>query len=89
MQENEQPPVAGKAANRERELQFFGGVEQVHEIRAVRSACQGDVAMTEWVFDVTFKGGARKKWHQVAVQQWKGGKVASEKFYYDTGAVKA
>jgi SnoaL-like protein len=85
MQENLAPPTAGKAANRERELAFFGQVEQVHGVSLLGSAVNGDRSYSEWEYDITFKGGVRVKWAQATVRQWKDGKVAHERFYYHKG----
>ncbi len=85
MQENLAPPTAGKAANREREIAFFGQVEQVHGVELLGSAVNGNRSYSEWEYDITFKGGPRVKWAQTTVRQWKDGKVAHERFYYQKG----
>lgn len=85
MQENSEPPVPGKAANRDREKAFVDSVQAVHGIKLMRSAANGEVAFGEWLFDVTFKGGGRVKLEQVSVRQWRDGKVVNERFYYNKG----
>ncbi len=82
MRENAEPPIPGKAANRTREQAFVDSVGAVHKVELLGSAVDGDVAYSEWMFDVTFKGGARVQLHQVAARRWKNGKVVSERFYY-------
>jgi hypothetical protein len=83
MQENADPPFQGKDVNRKREQDFFGSVEKFHGAE-VRSSGVGDgVTLTEWLFDVTFKGGHRHKLEQVAVRHWENGKVVRERFYYN------
>lgn len=86
MQENNDPPCVGKAANRKREQDFFSSVEAWHGGNLDASAVQGDVSFSEWTMDVTLKGVGRVKMNQVAVRHWKNGKVAREKFYYNKGA---
>ncbi len=83
MQENSEPPVVGKAANREREKQFVASVQDVHELRVVSSAVGDDVSLSEWRFDVTFKSGQRVAWDQAVARRWKNGKVVRERFYYN------
>lgn len=85
MQENSAEPTVGKAANREREVQFVNSIQQFHGARVVSSAVNGDTSFSEWEMDVTFKGGARYKLAQVAVRQWSNGKVVRERFYYNKG----
>lgn len=85
MQENSSPPCVGKAANRQREEEFVASVDQVHGIRVVNSAINGDIAFSEWLMDLTFKNGARAQLEQVAVRTWKNGQVARERFYYNKG----
>lgn len=84
MQDNDDAPWSGKAYNRERELQFFGSVAEVHQLSLAASAAGDDFSASEWVYDITFKGGTRVKWGQTAARRWKDGKVVSERFYHRT-----
>lgn len=83
MSENAQPPCRGKAANRVREQAFVDSVGEVHAIQLLGSAVGDGVSFSEWMMDITYKGGARAQSHQAAVRRWKDGKVASERFYYN------
>ena len=85
MQENTAEPTAGKAANRKREEEFVASVEQFHSAQLLGSAVNGDRSFSEWEYDATFKGGFRTKMNQVAVRQWKNGKIVHERFYYNKG----
>jgi len=85
MQENEKPPTAGKAANRQREIDFFSSVEAFHSAAVLASAAGDGVSFCELEMDVTFKGASRVTMRQVAVRRWKDGKIVHEKFYYDGG----
>ncbi len=82
MQHNSDEPWTGKDVNREREKQFFASVEGFHGGRVIDSAVSGDVSFSEQEYDVTFKGGTRVKWAQVARRQWKDGQIVHERFYY-------
>ncbi len=82
MQENNDPPTAGKDPNRERELAFFHSVAEFHRARMLASAVNGDVTFSEWELDFTLKNGARVLLAQVAVRRWKDGRVVAERFYY-------
>jgi ketosteroid isomerase-like protein len=85
MQENSEPPFLGKAVNRKRQEEFVASVEQMHSLKLLSSAVNGDVSLSEWEFDATYKGGARMKVSEVAVRRWKNGLVAQERFYYSKG----
>lgn len=85
MQENSDAPFIGKALNREREIQFFSSIAELHDAKLLGSAVDGDRTFSEWFLDVTFQGGARYKLSQVAVRQWKNGQVVHERFYYNKG----
>lgn len=85
MQENNTPATVGKAANREREIKFVDSIEQFHSAAILNTAVQGNVSFSEWVMDVTFKGGVRVKLEQVAVRTWKDGEITHERFYYNAG----
>jgi hypothetical protein len=85
MQENAATPTVGKAANRERERKFVESIEQFHGASVLGSAVSGDRSYSEWVMDVTFKGGIRVKLEQVAVRQWRDGQIVHERFYFNAG----
>ncbi|MFV8750874.1 SnoaL-like domain-containing protein [Nannocystaceae bacterium ST9] len=82
MQENTDPPCVGKAANRERELQFFSNVQEFHGATLGAVVVGDDVSFSEWVLDVTFKGGNRITMTQVARRKWRDGLIVDERFYY-------
>lgn len=75
--------VAGKDANRTRENEFFASVEEFHGMEVVGITANEDEEKTtveSWM-EVTFKGGNKIKIEQVAVQDWKDGKIVRERFY--------
>jgi hypothetical protein len=82
MQENDGAPISGKAANREREKQFFGSIVEFRGAKVVSVAASGDKTYVEWFMDYTHKDWGKRAYNQVAVQTWKDGKITHEKFYY-------
>ncbi len=82
MQENTDPPCEGKAANRAREQKFVENVEQMHEVSLHGVAVADDLSYSEWIFDISFKGGFRVRTTQVAARRWRDGQVIHERFYY-------
>lgn len=88
MQDNANPPVVGKAANRERERAFFSGIT-VHQNRAVSIAVDGDQAVIRWLFEFTGGDGKRYRLDQLSHQSWKNGRIVKERFYYDSASIAA
>jgi len=84
MQENDQPPTVGKAANRAREIAALGGIVAFRNAQVLAVAEAGDKTIVEWFNDFTHKDYGDRRFHQVAVQTWKDGKIVHERFYYGT-----
>ena len=83
MQENDGQPFVGKDVNRKREQEFFASVEDFHGAEIVSKGFGDGASLTEWMLDLTFKGGQRTKLEQVGVRRWKDGKIVSERFCYN------
>lgn len=88
MQENNKPPVIGKAANLEREKQFVAYVKtwKTLNVRAIGVDEARGVTLVQSDFEFDAVDGKNFRYDQVAVQQWRNGRIVHEKFYYDTGA---
>jgi ketosteroid isomerase-like protein len=86
MRDNLDPPVVGRAANRERERAFFDGIT-VHQNRALSVAVDGDQAVIHWLFEFTGGDGKRYRLDQLAHQHWKDGRIVEERFYYDSAKI--
>lgn len=84
MQENNEEPRVGKAANRAYEKQFVDAVESWHaaDVLSLSTDESNGIAAVEWFFDFTFKGGQRMARKQVSIQHWKDGQIIKEQFYY-------
>lgn len=83
MQENDNPAVVGKVANRKREEEFFGSITEFRSAKILNVAIgENNTTMVEWHMDYTHKDWGIKNITQVAIQQWKDGKIINEKFYY-------
>jgi ketosteroid isomerase-like protein len=82
MQENDMPATVGKAANRQRELEFFGNIAEFRGASVGQILISGDTACIESSMDYVHKQYGDVKMTQVAVQRWKDGKIVSERFLY-------
>lgn len=84
MQENDQPPTVGKAANRIREEAFISNLVDFRgaEVKSLAVNEEEGVTMVEWFFDYTHKEWGDRTFSQVSVQQWRDGRIAREQFFY-------
>ena len=82
MQENGQPAVVGKDANRKREEEFFSKITDFRGAEVLNVTAGDDVTMVEWKFDYTHADWGDRNYNQVAVQRWKDGKIVDERYYY-------
>lgn len=89
MQENAGVPTVGKAANRERELEFYGNVTELRAIRVLDVAAGENVTMVVWHYDYTHQQWGEKAYTQVSVQHWRDDRIVREQFFYDSVPVPA
>ena len=82
MQENLNEPVAGHAANREREVAFLDSIAEVHGYDVHAVAADGDTTFVESTFRFTSKAGDEVALTQVARSRWRDGKIVEERFYH-------
>jgi ketosteroid isomerase-like protein len=84
MQDNANPPTKGLATNIEREKQFLNGVKEWKGFNVMASGVGDNVTFYESTMDFIATNGQPVHLEQVAVSKWKNGKIAYERFYYDT-----
>ena len=82
MAENDGEPTVGLPANLEREQAFVDHTTW-YDLKLKGVALGEDVAMVQWYMDFhNTQYGQRLAFTQVAVQQWRDGKIVDERFYY-------
>lgn len=83
MQENNQTPTVGKAANRSREEDFFAKADGFFDNAAIKDVAVGDnVTMVRWHYHYHHAEWGTKDYEQVSVQHWKDGLIVKEQFFY-------
>jgi hypothetical protein len=82
MQENENSPTIGKAANRKREEDFFSSIAEFRSATPLKVTVGDGVTMVQWHYDYTHKDWGLKNYIQVSVQEWRNGKIVREQFFY-------
>ena len=88
-QDNSSPERIGLEANVTRQAAALEGVAEVHENRAASVLVDGDRVVINWVFRATLKDGRRLHMDELALQTWRGDRIAHERFYYDPAALGA
>jgi hypothetical protein len=82
MQENETPPMKGKAANREREIDFFSDIVEFRKAEVRGITFGQNLSTVIWHYDYTHKSLGVRNYTQVSVQHWKDGLIIKEQFFY-------
>lgn len=88
MQENTGEPTVGLAANLEREQQFIDSVKEWTGFDVQAIATDGDdgsvtgMAFVQYSFSFVGQDDQPVTYAQVAVQQWKDGKIVKEQFFH-------
>ena len=73
--------AASREENVAREREFLGAVSEWRDATILHVAAGENVTMTEWHLDFVHETYGHKEGNQVAVQEWKDGKVVREQFY--------
>ena len=82
MQENSNSPVIGKAANRQREIDFLSNIQEFRSASVSGIGVGAEISFVVWSYDYTHKDWGVKNYTQVSVQNWKDGKIIKEQFFY-------
>src|SRR4026207_734607 len=82
MQENENPPTIGKAANLQREKEFYSSLTEFRNAKPLKITVGENTSMVQWHFDYTHKDWGVRNYKQVSVQDWKDGRIIKEQFFY-------
>lgn len=84
MQENGLEPRRGRDLLMAHEAKALARVERMltHPPRA--TLVDGDLTVVQWVFDAAGKDGVVRRLEELALQRWRGDRIAEERFFYDT-----
>ena len=83
MEEPAYGKTVGLAANLEREEKFVESVKEFKNFEATKVATGDNVSLYENVMDWVDVNGNDVHVEQVAVAEWKDGKIVYERFYYN------
>ena len=83
MQENGQTPRVGREALVANERQVLAAFEKTRA-RCVRPVfATGDQVVIRWLFEFSTASGATIRLEELALQRWRGDRIAEERFFYD------
>src|SRR5262245_41427363 len=83
MQENLGVTRSGRDAMAAHEEGVLRTVKSITTRPGSRYAINGDVVMVRWVFDIVQADGKGFTFDEIALQTWRGDRIAQERFYYD------
>lgn len=84
MQENDAEPRRGREALIKHEKAALERVRSIHTHPPSMVLVDGAHVMVAWRFDMTDHEGITRRLDEVAVQTWRGDRILTEKFIYDT-----
>jgi len=89
MQENGNPPRVGLKALVAHERGVMAAFREIRTMSVDTWLVDGDNVVVRWVFEFTRPDGSRFRMDELALQRWRGDRVAEERFYYDPAQLTA
>ncbi len=86
MQENAAEPRRGRDNLMAHEARALARLKLMHTHPARAVLVDGDRVVINWVFDATDPQGVTRRLEELAIQRWRGDRIAEERFFYDTAS---
>jgi ketosteroid isomerase-like protein len=83
MQENGEPPRTGRDRLIDHEWRMLAAHEAARTLPGTTYVLDGDRAVIHWTFEFTRKDGKRFRMEELALQRWRGDRIAEERFFYE------
>jgi hypothetical protein len=71
----------GKGATMEKLRGFVGSIQNVNEIRLIRSASSNNVSFSEYIFSFQMKDGSKIYWHEIIRSLWENDQIVEEQYF--------
>ncbi|HEY9218732.1 MAG TPA: nuclear transport factor 2 family protein [Phenylobacterium sp.] len=84
MQENLTEPRRGRELLMAHEQAALDRVAAMHTHPPTTVLLDGDDVVIAWTFDMTSKSGQVRRLQELALQRWRGDRIAEERFVYDS-----
>ena len=89
MQENGNAPRVGLSKLVDHERGVMAAFKEIRTLPVKKWLVDGDHVIINWVFEFTRPDGTRFRMDELALQRWRGDRVAEERFYYDPAQLAA
>ena len=89
MRENGNPPRVGLKALVAHERGVMAAFNEIRTLPVKTWLVDGDQVVFNWVFEFTRPDGTCFRMDELALQRWRGDRVAEEHFYYDPAQLAA
>jgi len=83
MQENDDPPRGGRDVLVAGERKVLAAHKDARTLPGSRFLLEGDRVVIHWTFEFTKPDGRRFRMEELALQRWRGERIAEERFFYD------
>ena len=84
MQENAMPPRYGRDRLMAHEAEALSRLKEMRTHAPKVVMVDGDDVLIHWVFDAVDATGTARRLEELALQSWRGDRIAAERFFYDT-----
>jgi ketosteroid isomerase-like protein len=88
MQENDHPPRKGRELLVKHEQSMMASFKTVRTLPVKTYLVEGDDVVIRWQFEFTRPDGKTLRMEELALQRWRGEKVAEERFFYDPAQLR-
>lgn len=86
MQEPGKEPRRGRETLMAHEAKALSRVARMHTHPPRAVLVDGDNVVVHWVFDAIAHDGTARRLEELAIQRWRGDRIAEERFFYDTAS---
>jgi len=83
MQENAEPPRSGRDRLIDQEWRMLSAHRSARTLPGSSVLVDGDMTVVRWVFECTRRDGTSFRVEELALQRWRGDRIAEERFFYD------
>jgi ketosteroid isomerase-like protein len=83
MQENGEPPRGGRDRLVEGERKVLAAHKEARTLPGSTFLLDGDRTVIHWTFVFTRQDGRSFRMEELALQRWRGDRIAEERFFYD------
>jgi ketosteroid isomerase-like protein len=83
MQENGEPPRTGRDRLIDHEWRMLSAHQEARTLPGSSFVLEGDRVVIQWTFEFTRRDGKRFRMEELALQRWRGDRIAEERFFYD------